>query len=150
MIKKIIMIIGVISLCASALALPVGAAGNCSNSDAFLGFPFWYRGLANESTTKCELKSPNDLNSSGKNDGIQNYIMIIASNILSMASMAVGYISVAFVVYGGFQYITSAGSADAVKKAKSTITNAIIGIVIAVLAGAIFNFLNNQLVLGIK
>lgn len=149
MIKKIIMMISIISLCAATTVFPVGAAANCSNSDGFLGFPFWYRGLADDSTTACRLKSPNELNSLGKTDGIQKYIMIIISNIISMMAMAVVYISVGFVTYGGFRYVVSSGDADAVKKAKDTIRNAIIGIIIAVLAGAIFNFINLQLRLGI-
>ena len=148
-IKKIFSVLAVtLAIAISPLMVQPSARAtdsNCSVDSGFLGFPFWYRGLANEGSANCELKSPANIKG-----GIGEYITIIASNILSMAAMAVVYISVGFVTYGGFQYITSSGSADAVKKAKDTIRNAIIGLVIAILAGAIFNFINGQLALGIN
>jgi hypothetical protein len=48
-----------------------------------------------------------------------------------------GAIAVGFVVFGGFQYITSAGNAETAEKGKNTLINAIIGIIVVVLAYAI-------------
>ena len=45
------------------------------------------------------------------------------------------------IIYGGVLYTTSAGDPGKVKKAKDTILYGIIGLVIAVLAFAIVNFI---------
>ena len=47
--------------------------------------------------------------------------------------------TVFFIVKGGFEYMTSAGSSDGMTSAKKTIANAVIGLVIAVLSAAIVN-----------
>lgn len=50
----------------------------------------------------------------------------------------VGVISVIFVIVGGIQYIASAGSPDAIKRAKSTIVMALAGLAVAVGSLAIY------------
>lgn len=56
-----------------------------------------------------------------------------------------GAIAVIFLVIGGFQYIASRGNEEAMEKAKKSITAAIIGIVIIVMAFAIVTIVNNLL-----
>jgi len=50
---------------------------------------------------------------------------------------AAGSIAVIFLIVGGFQYVASRGNEEQMEKAKKTITAAIIGIVIIVMAFAI-------------
>lgn len=52
----------------------------------------------------------------------------------------VGVIALAYLVYGGFMYITSAGNEDKVESAKNIIINAVIGIVVIGVAAAVVNF----------
>jgi hypothetical protein len=112
---------------------PVSAAGACNDKDAsFLGFPTWYRGLIKDNAT-CTLKGPDEIG------GLGNYIWRIVLNVIDILMIAIGYISVGFIIYGGFQYLTSAGSADGAKKGKTTITNAVIGLVLSLVAVAIIN-----------
>ena len=49
------------------------------------------------------------------------------------------------IIIGGIQYSTSAGDSGKVKKAKDTILYGIIGLVIALLAFAIVNFVLTQI-----
>lgn len=56
----------------------------------------------------------------------------------------VGLLSVVMIVYGGFLYTSSAGSPDKIKTAKSTILYAIVGLVVAILAFVIVQFVLNQ------
>ena len=49
------------------------------------------------------------------------------------------YVAVFFLIKGGFTYIYSAGSAENISNAKKTIQNALIGLVIAVMAASIVN-----------
>lgn len=52
----------------------------------------------------------------------------------------IGAISVVMLIYGGIRYTISQGDSTAVTNAKNTIMYAVIGIVIAILAFAIVNF----------
>ena len=62
---------------------------------------------------------------------------IVTNLLLGLA----GSIAVIFIIVGGIQYATSAGDDGRVQSAKNTITNAVIGLVITVLAFAIVNFI---------
>lgn len=61
-------------------------------------------------------------------------VICILQNILSFILAIAFIIAVIFLVIGGFRYIVSQGNEEGVEKAKGTITNAIIGIVVIVLA----------------
>ena len=52
----------------------------------------------------------------------------------------VGAVAVIVVIWGGFQYVTSAGDSNKVKTAKSTIMYAVIGVAVALLSYAIVDF----------
>lgn len=120
-----------------AVAMPqVASAAGCTNNRVLL-FPTWYRGLgetkgSGEDAT-CEIKKP-----TGK-DGLSNFIWTIALNVIEMALVAVGYISVGFIIWGGFQYMLVAASPDRIVAARKTILNAIIGLVLSFFSVAIIN-----------
>ncbi|MDB5186548.1 MAG: hypothetical protein JWM07_20 [Candidatus Saccharibacteria bacterium] len=111
-----------------AVATPQPALAACDGR--LLTLPPWYRGLTK---ADCDLMSPTDVG------GISNYIWTIALNIVEMILQIVGYISVAFIIFGGFKYMTSAGSPDGMVKARKTITNAIVGLLISIFSVAIVN-----------
>ncbi len=52
-------------------------------------------------------------------------------------------VAVIFLIIGGFRYITSAGNEEAAEKGKSSVINALIGIVIIVLSYVIVNVASN-------
>jgi hypothetical protein len=102
-------------------------------TDSLLGIPAWYRGIQDKST--CTIKMPE---TKGKPD-IQKIIMTIGLNVIQAGLALVAYVTVFFIIKGGFGYMTSAGSSDGMSSAKKTITNAVIGLVIAVFAASIVN-----------
>jgi hypothetical protein len=57
----------------------------------------------------------------------------------------VGAVSVIMLIWGGLQYVISAGDSKRVESAKSTILYAIIGIVVAILAYAVVGFVTSSL-----
>ncbi len=61
---------------------------------------------------------------------------IVTNALLGIA----GTLSVIFLIVGGIMYTTSAGNESTTKKAKSTITGAIVGLIISLMAFAIVNF----------
>lgn len=64
----------------------------------------------------------------------------LLTNAITIASMIAGSVSVIFIIVGGIQYITSGGG-DGVKKAKTTLSMAILGLVISLTAFFVVNFL---------
>jgi len=64
----------------------------------------------------------------------------IFQTITNAALYIIGALSVIMLIYGGIRYTISMGDAKNVEAAKNTIMYAIIGIVIALLAYAIVNF----------
>ena len=64
----------------------------------------------------------------------------ILKNVINAALFIVGAASVVMMIYGGIRYTLSAGNATHVTAAKNTIMYALIGLIVAVLAFAIVNF----------
>jgi len=64
----------------------------------------------------------------------------IFTTITNTALFIIGALSVLMLIYGGIRYTISMGDSKNVEAAKNTIMYAIIGIVVALLAGAIVNF----------
>lgn len=62
------------------------------------------------------------------------------TNLINVAIGLTGVIAVVVVVFGGQRYLTSAGDPSRAKQAKDMIMYGVIGIVVAVLAWAIINF----------
>jgi hypothetical protein len=64
----------------------------------------------------------------------------MVSTIINVLLFVVGILSVVMLIYGGIKYSISAGDAAKVTSAKNTIMYAIVGLVVAILAYAIVNF----------
>ena len=62
------------------------------------------------------------------------------TNILNWIVGILGIVAVIVIIIGGVNYMTSAGDAGKVKKAKDTILYGIIGLIVAALAFAIVNW----------
>jgi hypothetical protein len=75
-----------------------------------------------------EIKDPNSTD-----------VKMILNSVIEWILVLVGGIAVLFLVWGGIQYVTSAGNKDKAELAKKTITYAVIGIIIIVLAEVIVN-----------
>jgi type IV secretion system pilin len=69
-------------------------------------------------------------------DDANKMIKIVINLILSV----LGIISVIMIILGGIRYTTSGGDSAGIKTARDTIIYAIVGLVIAILAFAIVNF----------
>jgi TRAP-type C4-dicarboxylate transport system permease small subunit len=61
--------------------------------------------------------------------------------VLNSFLLFLGLIATGFLVFGGFEYVTSAGNDQAVGKAKKVIIYAAVGIIIILLAAVIVNAL---------
>lgn len=68
-------------------------------------------------------------------------IYIIIGNVIEILLSLIAVLAVIFVIYAGIQYITSSGDPVKTATAKSTITNAAIGIILSAGAYLIVDFL---------
>ena len=94
---------------------------------------------ATDGLTKCS-----GLNSTANT----NDLMPQANAIINVVIGVIGFVAVAFIIFGGVQYTTSAGDPGKVKKAKDTILYGIIGLVVSMLAYAIVNFVLSSVFKG--
>jgi hypothetical protein len=120
---KLKMMLGTVLMVASmisvfGLVLPVSAACLCDGTDT-----------SAQCGVECANPNPNDPN-----------LTDMIKNIVNLVIFVVGIIAVIMVILGGIQYSTSQGDPAKVKKAKDTILYGIIGLVVAILAFAIVNF----------
>lgn len=78
----------------------------------------------------------------GDTDGISKTgsLMGILTTIINVIVGVVGFVAVAMIVVGGIGFATSQGDANKVAKARNTILYGVVGLVVALLAFAIVNF----------
>jgi hypothetical protein len=72
----------------------------------------------------------------------------LITRILKVLLGLAGMIAVGLIVVGGFQYITSAGNAEQAEKGRATLVNAIIGLVIVMVAWLLVSLVTNTLLKG--
>lgn len=115
------------------------AVVNCKQTFFFL-IP-WDQYLSvtvNSVTQHCEVNSFHTLDTNSS-------FLLIALAVLDDLLRVAALVAVAYVIFGGFKYITSQGSPDGTKNAQSTIINAMVGLVIAIIAASVVAFLGNSL-----
>ncbi len=89
--------------------------------------------LMSATQAHADLTAPTGLNGPSTLGGL---ITTVTNLLLGIA----GAVAVIFIIVGGIQYSTSGGSEDKTRTAKSTITNAVIGLIVTILAFVIVNF----------
>lgn len=126
----------------SQLFLYFAALGDTCLPDkgGFFGFPAWYKyldgvteqvpGQTNASLTQCVAKI----------NGINDVWLILAA-VIEMLLRIAALAAVGFVVWGGIQFISGQGEPDKAAKARNTIINALVGLVISVGAATLVSFI---------
>lgn len=89
----------------------------------------------------CNTDPNGALCASSKGANLDYYV----KNIINTALYVLGALAVIMIIYGGITYVISAGDAKKVEQAKNIIIYSVIGLVIALAAGAIVNFVLNAL-----
>jgi len=160
--KKLLLALGMTVVSGSALvavvspafvsAAPITATSTADDcSQRFLTFPTWFRGLAVIQETEpgsgvyqCGIISPD----STQPNALSSFIWRIALNVVEMALQVVVYLAAGFILFAGFQFLTSAGSPDLAAKSRQTILNAAIGLVISLGAIAATNLISGILIVN--
>jgi hypothetical protein len=72
----------------------------------------------------------------------------ILTTVTNVLLFVVGAISVIMVIIGGFRYVISGGNSSNITTAKNTILYAVVGLIIAIMAYALVNFVIGSFVSG--
>lgn len=115
-IKSLVLALTLMFGMALPLAAPAGAINvfeACTNK--------------NKDTAVCKSKNSDSVST-------------LAKDIISTLLFVIGIIAVIMIIVGGIRYTLSNGDASQIKSAKDTVLYAVIGLVVAMLAYAIVNF----------
>ena len=132
----------VVAFTAAPMATAQSSGGGSNCNARFLTAPPWYRGVTDENCN-VSLESVNENIELGGRVG--PFLLIVGLNIVEIMMHLVAYISVGYIIFGGFKYMTSAGSQDGSVKARKTITNAVIGLIISLIAVGVITFIVGRL-----
>lgn len=120
----VVMSVAVLSIVGIGVFVPSSTyAESVCEKGSFLGLPTWYEYL--EFDQDCNIKEGQSIEVMAPRVGLAIVEILIRIS---------GMIAVGYIIYGGFRYMLSQGEPDATKKAKGTILNAVIGLVIAITA----------------
>lgn len=92
-------------------------------------------------STTSEIQNGVNRASSGGNPGLESSIQ----NIINVLLYIVGVVAVIMIIVSGLRYIVSGGDSNAASSAKNGILYSVIGLVIAILAFGIVNFVIDAL-----
>ena len=108
-----------------------------------MGLSFVAPAVASAACDTTNLTVSSGVDCAGANSGTPSSLFGdtgIFQKIVNIMLFIVGAVAVIMLIIGGIRYVTSNGAQDQVTAAKNTIMYAIIGIIVAVLAYAIVNF----------
>ena len=113
----------------------------------------WYKYLDGEIVEITELDSSGnpsvvreDCRPTFDNDNIAITVTKVGVALVELMLRLGGFLALGFIVWGGIKYIISQGEPDGINSAKNTLTNAIIGLIITLLAIGITQFIGNVII----
>ena len=113
-----------------AIPLPAGAANAiCGTSSS--------SGVSGGLSELCQNSS--GITDAGINISNKQDVTAVIARVIDWALYLSGAIAVIFVIVGGYRYLTAGGSEETATKARQTVINALIGLVIIILAYVIVN-----------
>ena len=135
------------SAIALALALAVTVGGTGAQTSSAIGVKDGSNAAAGNdqrsAKTACIINGQTYTDALGATQTCTSGIISTITNVLLFI---IGAVSVIMIIVGGIRYTTSNGDSSAVTSAKNTILYAVVGIVIALLAYAVVNFVIGQFI----
>lgn len=118
--KKILLAFGLFL----AFTSPIAIASNALDNQAYA------EGAADLIQKGADSTGQKDTRSAGD----------LAKDFVNIMLFAIGILAVIMIIWGGIRYVLSGGDSTAISAAKKTILYAVVGLVVAILAYAIVNF----------
>lgn len=124
-------VLTVFGLSGVAMVSPALAGGFCPNGTTW----------SNDYATECT-------GDKGGVTGQQSDLMKVLNVVINVVLGIIGFVAVAMIIMGGISFTTSQGDAAKTTKARNTILYGVIGLVVALLAFAIVNFVLSNVFSG--
>ena len=91
----------------------------------------------------CAGNGANSTYCQNKSEG-ETKVKSVMKSVVDVLLMTVGVISIIMIVIGGIMFALSSGDASKVTKARNMVIYAVVGLVVALFASAIINFVFNK------
>lgn len=117
------------------------AQSECDRRGMILTIKPWYYGLTEGSGQNCQVVSPSEYGGNSAEDGTRLFFTRIILTVVEGLLQVAGFVTLAFIIYGGFIFMTSSGAPERAVKGRKTVTNAAIGLFIALAAVALVNLI---------
>jgi hypothetical protein len=151
----LIIIVSFLSFMPSVFAAATENGNLCTKQNtSFFGIPTWYEFLtpvmksysvSNGNTVqRCTV----ELSHGGSLSGVEtnpNEFWLVGLAIIDILLRLGGLVAGGMIIYAGFRYITSQGNPDNAKAAKNSIINAVVGLVIVLVATGVVQFIGNKI-----
>jgi len=109
-------------------------------TQSFFGLLPWYQYLQLDPAT-CEIKEFHILPGGGQHSDVLLVVLALIDDLLRVA----GLIAVGYLIYASISFITSQGNSEDAAHARGAAINALVGLVIALLAIVFVQFIGNRL-----
>lgn len=130
--KRLILCCALIGVLLGAVLLPVGVAmadEDCTVNPSGDGCPCHYNPDAAVCQDLGDVKAPQESN-----------LVVIITNYVKLMLVGAGIFATAIIIYGGIKYMTSSGNKNNIASAKTIIIYAIAGLILAMSAYAVIEF----------
>lgn len=137
--KSILVVLFFVATMLVGINSSVSAACNPRAGGGGLPIPTWYEylpGKQDPTTKKC-VPDTEGLGGTA--------VLLIMFAIFDIILFIVGFGAVIFIIYGGFKLLTSTGEPQKIAAARTTLLNALIGLVIALIAAQVVGFIAGRL-----
>ena len=94
---------------------------------------------------KDEVKKGADMTNSGGGGGSNQNLPDIITTIINVMLFIAGALAVIMIIYGAIRFMTAHGNEKQVESARLIVTYSVIGLIIAILAYALVNFVLSNL-----
>lgn len=125
---------------AMSVSYLAGATTSPCQAQSFFGLVPWYKYLQLDPAT-CDVKDFHLLPGAGQHSDVLLVGLAIVDDLLRIA----GLIAVGFVIYAAISFITSQGNPEDAARARGTVINALVGLVIALVAVVFVQFIGTKL-----
>lgn len=121
----------------------VTPARPCDSKPTFFGLVPWYQylSLQPDAAGGCQITNFNEDHVLGSTSPFLLIGLAVLDDLIRLAAL----VALGFVIFGGIKYVTSQGSPDSTKNAQQTVINALIGLVLALLAAGLVGFIGSKL-----
>jgi hypothetical protein len=109
--------------------------------NSFFGLYPWYHYLPTNDFQNCSIQNFTFLPIGNSQSDVPLVLLAVVDDLLRVA----GLVAIGFIIYGGYQYVGSQGSPEKTSRAQNTITDALIGLAVAIVAISAVSFLGNKL-----